>query len=94
MSQLDLFAPAISGTEEVKANRRGPFPSPFDGLIHQVKEVTNEKGTRYIRVSCGAEVPKYLSKDTMAGASVWWRDVTCPACQYHPKTTPVEETHP
>jgi len=54
--------------------------SPFDGLIHALKEVSTERGTRTIEVRCGASMPKYRSFDRLAGATGYDSVLTCPAC--------------
>lgn len=56
-------------------------PNPLDGLIHLVKEVTNDgKGSRIILVKCGAVMPKFRTQDRLTGAFGWASVVTCPNC--------------
>lgn len=64
-----------------------PAPSPFDGFVHAIKEVTTERKSRSILVRCGARMPTYLAHETLSGASGWESNVTCPACKL-PKETP------
>lgn len=52
-----------------------------DGLIHLLKEVTSEKGTRIVKVKCGAEMPKFRSMDALSGATAWDSKITCSACK-------------
>lgn len=56
-------------------------PSPFDGLVHLVKAVSAERGSRTIEVRCGATMPTYRSFERLAGASGFHSRVTCPACR-------------
>lgn len=62
-------------------------PSPFDGLVHQIKEVSTDRGARKIVVKCGAEMPTYRSFDRLAGATGFQSLVTCPSCLV-PSTQP------
>lgn len=62
-------------------------PSPFDGLVHLLKNVSAEKGARTIEVKCGAKMPTYRSHETLGGATGFECRITCPACQYQPKET-------
>jgi len=61
-----------------------PFPSPLDGLVHQMTEVTTGRGARLITVKCGAKMPTYRSHERLAGACGFPSKVTCPECQPTP----------
>lgn len=80
MSQLDMFAPVVEAPPDADSDERFP-PSPLDGLVHALKEVRVERGTRYITVRCGAEMPRYRSQDRLAGATGWHSATTCPKCR-------------
>lgn len=71
--QLDLFAPKTSGVIRP------------DGLVHAVKEVTTNRGSRIITVRCGAAMPNFRSHDPLTGASCWESLVTCEGCKWRPK---------
>lgn len=84
MTQADLFGtPAVGrSTDDVESQTavRHP-PNPLDGLVHLLSEATTDRGARIIRVRCGAAMPKFRSKDRLAGATGWDSVVTCPRCK-------------
>lgn len=57
-----------------------PLVKP-DGLVHALKEVTTERGTRTVTVRCGKELPKQRAQDPLHGASGWDTQITCPDCK-------------
>lgn len=59
---------------------REVHPSPFDGLVHLLKEVSTDKGARTITVKCGATMPTYRAHDPLGGACGFHSLVTCPTC--------------
>lgn len=66
--QMDLFAPP-------------PGVIRPDGLVHAIREVKAERGTRTISVRCGAAMPKFRTQDRLSGASAWNSEVTCSPCK-------------
>jgi hypothetical protein len=60
------------------------LPSPLDGLVHQVRTVETDRGSRTIQVRCGATMPTYRSHERLAGATIWGTRVTCPSCRGEP----------
>lgn len=52
-----------------------------DGLVHMVKEMIVERGTRTIIPKCGKELAKYRSHEQLAGATLWNSEVTCEECK-------------
>lgn len=80
MSQGDLFGGP--GQEEVEAQTAVRFPpNPLDGLVHLLKDVTTDRGSRIVQVRCGAPMPKFRVRDRLAGAFGWDSVVTCPECK-------------
>ncbi len=83
--QGDLFAPEPEADpgphQEPKIPWGEVFPSPFDGLIHQVTYIATERGGRIITVKCGTKMPVYNAHEPLSGATVWPSRVTCPPCQ-------------
>lgn len=51
-----------------------------DGLVHLVKEVTTDKGSRLVTPKCSKSLPKFRTQDRLSGASIWRADVTCQEC--------------
>lgn len=89
MTQIDLFnpEPAAIGPSEDDLNSKSDVrfpPNPLDGLVHLLKDVTTDRGARIIVVKCGARMPKFRTRDRLAGAVSWNSEVTCPACKAPP----------
>lgn len=82
---MTLFDADVDQTPQEPPPRRAgepPHPSPFDGLIHFIKDVKADKGARTIAVRCGAKMPTYRTHETLGGATAWESDVTCPGCRH------------